>query len=233
MWHADDLDSSASYEGPQERCYCKHWQCSRLSGPSFSADQCVCWHQGQHTNQLFGNLQKQPLEHLRFCQCMTLQLVHPCCALLACVLPVSALACMCSHACMRVRFGFFARCHSTIKHTFLQACYCFLQAYVDVFTKSMQVELATSGVIMQNMAPLFVATKMSKIRKSRLDAPSATQWARAAVKHIGFETTSSPYWFHAFQWYCMSRGPTSLLNYYVLNLHLGFRKGWYKKHKAQ
>ncbi|KAL3133117.1 hypothetical protein ABBQ38_007016 [Trebouxia sp. C0009 RCD-2024] len=115
----------------------------------------------------------------------------------------------------------------------LTSVYAGTKAYVDMFTKSMQVELAASGVIMQNMAPLFVATKMSKIRKSRLDAPSATQWARAAVRHIGYETTCSPYWFHAFQWYCMARGPTSLLNYYVLNLHLGFRKGWYKKNKGK
>lgn len=105
----------------------------------------------------------------------------------------------------------------------------YLQAYVDLFTKSMQVELASSGVVMQNMAPLFVATKMSKIRKPRLDAPSAAQWARAAVKHIGYETTTSPYWFHALQWYCIARGPISLMHYYVLNLHLGFRKHWYKK----
>ena len=98
----------------------------------------------------------------------------------------------------------------------------------------MQVELATSGVIIQNMAPLFVATKMSKIRKPRLDAPSAAQWARAAVKHVGYETISSPYWFHALQWYVIAKAPCSLMNYYILNLHLGFRQQWYKKHaKAQ
>ena len=105
---------------------------------------------------------------------------------------------------------------------------------MDLFTKSMQVELSTSGVTMQNMAPLFVATKMSKIRKPRLDAPSAAQWARAAVKHIGYETTSSPYWFHALEWYCFARVPSFLLNNYLLNMHKGFRRAWYKKQaKAQ
>lgn len=104
-----------------------------------------------------------------------------------------------------------------------------LQAYVDVFTKSMQVEFAHTGVSIQNMAPLFVATKMSKIRKARLDAPSATQWANAAVKHIGYETTSSPYWFHALQWYFVAIAPTAVLNGYTLNMHLGMRRRHYKK----
>ena len=108
-----------------------------------------------------------------------------------------------------------------------------VQAYVDVFTKSMQLEVAASGVVIQNMAPLFVATKMSKIRKPRLDAPSASQWARAAVRHIGYETTSSPWWFHALQWYVIVRVPASLPNNYILNLHLGLRKRWYNKNKSQ
>lgn len=93
----------------------------------------------------------------------------------------------------------------------------------------MQVEYAQSGISIQNMAPLFVATKMSKIRKARIDAPSATQWANAAVKHIGFETTSSPWWFHALQWYFISIGPVLVLNGYTLNLHLGMRRRYYKK----
>lgn len=47
VWYADDFDGSASHEGPQERHHCKHWQCIRLSGPSFPIDQCICWNQGQ------------------------------------------------------------------------------------------------------------------------------------------------------------------------------------------
>ena len=50
LWYADDFDSSASHEGPQKGCHCQHWQCIRLSGPSMSIDQCVCWYQGQHVD---------------------------------------------------------------------------------------------------------------------------------------------------------------------------------------
>ena len=104
---------------------------------------------------------------------------------------------------------------------------------MDLFTKSLQGELATSGVTVQNMAPLFVATKMSKIRRASLGAPSAAQWARAAVRHIGYETTSTPYWFHALQWYSISIAPAWLINWYVLNMHLGIRKRYFKKRNAK
>ena len=108
-----------------------------------------------------------------------------------------------------------------------------MQAYVDVFTRSMQAELAASGVTYQNMAPLFVATKMSKIRKPSIAAPSPAQWARSAVKHIGYETISCPYWFHAVEWYCIAVAPAWLMNMYVLNMHLGMRKRYYKKKNAK
>ena len=108
-----------------------------------------------------------------------------------------------------------------------------MQAYVDVFTRSMQAELAASGVTYQNMAPLFVATKMSKIRKPSIAAPSPAQWARSAVKHIGYETISCPYWFHAVEWYCIAVAPAWLMNMYVLNMHLGMRQRYYKKQNAK
>lgn len=108
-----------------------------------------------------------------------------------------------------------------------------MQAYVDLFTKSLQGELASSGVTVQNMAPLFVATKMSKIRRPGLGAPSAAKWARSAIRHVGYETTSCPYWFHALQWFVMSSAPARLVNWYVLNMHLGIRSRYYKKRNAK
>ena len=41
---------------------------------------------------------------------------------------------------------------------------------------------------------MYVATKMSKIRRPTLDAPSPATWVKAAVAHIGYEPTQCPYW---------------------------------------
>ena len=81
----------------------------------------------------------------------------------------------------------------------LLSVYAGSKAYVDCLSRSLDVELARFGVRVQNQAPLFVATKMSKIRRASLAAPSPQQWARAAVRQIGYETTSSPFWYHALQ----------------------------------
>lgn len=68
------------------------------------------------------------------------------------------------------------------------------QMYVDMFSRSLDLEYRGSGISVQNQAPGFVATKLSKIRKPTIDAPTPDVWAAAAIRHIGYESTSSPYW---------------------------------------
>lgn len=46
----------------------------------------------------------------------------------------------------------------------LLAVYAGTKAYVDTFSRSLDAEYAAFGVRVQNQSPLFVATKMSKIR---------------------------------------------------------------------
>ncbi len=66
--------------------------------------------------------------------------------------------------------------------------------YVDMFSKSLNLEYRRFGISVQNQAPGFVATKLAKIRKATIEAPTPATWANAAVRHIGYEPTSSPYW---------------------------------------
>jgi 17beta-estradiol 17-dehydrogenase / very-long-chain 3-oxoacyl-CoA reductase len=49
---------------------------------------------------------------------------------------------------------------------------------VDELSRDLQAELSAYGVTVENQAPFYVATKMSKIRRPRLDAPSPTTWVR-------------------------------------------------------
>ena len=67
------------------------------------------------------------------------------------------------------------------------------QAYVDMFSKSLDLEYKQYGISVHNQAPAYVATKMSKIRKPTMDAPSPANWVAAAVKHIGYEPTQCPF----------------------------------------
>ena len=50
---------------------------------------------------------------------------------------------------------------------------------MDELSRDLHAELAPHGVTVENQAPFYVATKMSKIRRPRLDAPSPATWVRS------------------------------------------------------
>ena len=106
-----------------------------------------------------------------------------------------------------------------------------MQAYLDQLARSLSLEYRSYGISFQNQAPLYVATKMSKIRRPSLTAPSPQTWVNAAVAHIGYETIITPYWVHGLMWWAISLVPEQFLNAYVLRLHLGIRKRWQAKQK--
>jgi len=76
----------------------------------------------------------------------------------------------------------------------LYSVYAATKGYVEQLTRSLAVEYAGKGIHFQLQAPLYVATKMAKIRRASLTVPSATTFAKAALNHIGFETVLTPYW---------------------------------------
>lgn len=113
----------------------------------------------------------------------------------------------------------------------LLSVYAGSKAYINQFTRSMDEELKSFNVRVQDQCPFFVTTKISKIRKPRLDAPTPKAWARAAVKQIGYETDRTPYWSHGLMLLLIrSVCPAWAVNAYVTSLHKSFRRRFYKKH---
>lgn len=113
----------------------------------------------------------------------------------------------------------------------LYAVYAATKAYVDELSRDLAAELAAFGVTVENQAPFFVATKMSKIRKPRLDAPSPKTWVAAGLKQIGYQSTSSPYWVHAATATVVAMIPPLYFNAYVLRMHKDLRRRWLQKHR--
>lgn len=74
--------------------------------------------------------------------------------------------------------------------------------------------------------PLYVATKMASevaaIEGSSLFTPSPDDYARAAVRQIGYEARCMPYWAHSLQW-CFARLlPEAVLD--AWRLSIGIRR---------
>lgn len=67
----------------------------------------------------------------------------------------------------------------------------FFQKYVNWLSAILRKEYGSTGITIQTVCPMMVATKMSKVRKSSLFVPTAQQFARSAVNSIGLvdETT--------------------------------------------
>lgn len=106
------------------------------------------------------------------------------------------------------------------------------KGYIKHFTECLNLELKGKGVHVQCQVPLFVATKLAKIRKSSLFVPSPAGYARAAVAAIGYGCVVTPYWAHKLQMYLMHSLPEFITNKVVFDMHLDLRKRAQKKELA-
>lgn len=78
-----------------------------------------------------------------------------------------------------------------------------LQTYIKNFTQALRYEYASSGVTIQHLAPMFVATKMNhfseKIYRKSFFVPDPRSYSKYAVSMLGKLDDSSGYWTHGLQ----------------------------------
>ncbi|GMH46148.1 hypothetical protein BSKO_14112 [Bryopsis sp. KO-2023] len=105
----------------------------------------------------------------------------------------------------------------------LLAAYAGTKAYIEQFVKCCSVEYRDKNIIFQDQAPLFVATKMSKIRKETLSVPSPNNWVASAIRGVGFETLTPGYWFHSLMWPFVTAVPSRISEGYFFILAKSLR----------
>lgn len=74
-----------------------------------------------------------------------------------------------------------------------------LQAYVDFFSRSLNIEYKSKGIIVQSVLPFFVTSKLSKIRRANLFVPDPTTFVKSALSIVGVESRTFGYAVHAVQ----------------------------------
>ena len=107
------------------------------------------------------------------------------------------------------------------------------KSYVVMFSKALHAEYKSAGIHVQCQIPLYVATKLAKIKSASLFVASPSDYARAAISAIGYEVVVSPYWSHALQLWFLAHLPQWLLVEIVRKLHLGIRKAGLKKEQKK
>ncbi|CAF0761659.1 unnamed protein product [Didymodactylos carnosus] len=80
----------------------------------------------------------------------------------------------------------------------LLALYSGTKAFVDFFSRSLAVECANRGVLVQSLCPGFVCSKLSGIRKPSLFTPTAEQYAISALERVALPYTTG-FWAHEIQ----------------------------------
>ncbi|TMW56872.1 hypothetical protein Poli38472_006882 [Pythium oligandrum] len=101
--------------------------------------------------------------------------------------------------------------------------------FIEQFSLCLADEYKSKNVHIQCHTPMFVSTKLAKIRHASFTVPSPTVYARASVAKLGCETMISPYWPHALQIWIYESLPISLFSKGAMMSHLSLRKRALKK----
>ncbi|XP_036318956.1 very-long-chain 3-oxoacyl-CoA reductase [Rhagoletis pomonella] len=72
------------------------------------------------------------------------------------------------------------------------------KAFVDKFSVDLQTEYRSKGITVQCVQPGFVATNMSKIKRTDLMTPSPDTYVAAALNFLGYTTKTAAYLPHIF-----------------------------------
>ena len=103
------------------------------------------------------------------------------------------------------------------------------KAFVDFFSTCLRNECAGNGVDVQCVLPFYVATKMSRIRKPNMMAPSPGSYVRQTFGTLGVYSRTQGYWTHVLQAYFMGLIPSWITEKLTFNHNLSRRKAVLKR----
>ncbi|XP_013404590.1 very-long-chain 3-oxoacyl-CoA reductase [Lingula anatina] len=105
------------------------------------------------------------------------------------------------------------------------------KAFVDFFSRSLQGEYGSKGIIIQSVMPFFVSTKMSRLRPS-FSVPTPNDYAKSALCTLGLEDRTFGCISHALQGWVIKHLPEWLVTMVSNKIHKSVRAKALKR-KAQ
>ena len=109
------------------------------------------------------------------------------------------------------------------------AVYSGAKSYNDFFTQALKSEYAPHGITFQCVLPGLVASKMSKIRKPSLIAPSPDAFVRSALARLGIDDRTCGYWFHDIMMLAVDTFPRSMTANFMYDQSQSVKKRALKK----
>ncbi|XP_036440233.1 very-long-chain 3-oxoacyl-CoA reductase-B isoform X1 [Colossoma macropomum] len=106
------------------------------------------------------------------------------------------------------------------------------KAFVDFFSRGLDAEYKSKGVIIQSVLPFYVTTKLSKIKRASLDIPTPERYVAAQLNTVGLQSQTNGYLPHAIMgWATSALLPARLLTKVLMNMGLSHRARFLKKQK--
>ncbi|XP_072527931.1 very-long-chain 3-oxoacyl-CoA reductase-A [Salminus brasiliensis] len=116
----------------------------------------------------------------------------------------------------------------------LLTVYSATKAFVDFFSRGLQAEYKSKGLIIQSVLPFFVATKMTKIRKPTLDKPTPDRYVAAELTTVGLQDQTNGYFPHAVMgWLTTVLVPINLVIYFGMRMNKAQRGGYLRRRKLR
>ncbi|XP_061078646.1 very-long-chain 3-oxoacyl-CoA reductase-A [Conger conger] len=116
----------------------------------------------------------------------------------------------------------------------LLTIYSSTKAFVDFFSRGLNAEYKSRGIIIQSVLPFFVATKMTKIRKPTLDKPTPERYVAAELTTVGLESQTNGYFPHAVMgWISAVFSPVWIVLYFGMAMGKAQRAGYLRRRKQR
>jgi 17beta-estradiol 17-dehydrogenase / very-long-chain 3-oxoacyl-CoA reductase len=106
----------------------------------------------------------------------------------------------------------------------LLAVYSGTKAFVDFFSRALDAEYKSKGIIVQSITPGFVATKLSKLRSTSFLIASPSRFVLSALATVGVATRTPGWWTHAIQIGVSGMLPEWLYSYVSMKFMMPARK---------
>lgn len=111
----------------------------------------------------------------------------------------------------------------------LLSVYAASKYYTNLWSTSLNVEYANKGIRFECLAPFYITSKLSKMRKASLLVPNPTTYVKSAVSTIGAATLRCGYFPHELIIFVVSLMPSFIANKYILGQNLAIRARALKK----
>ncbi|UMM22017.1 hypothetical protein L5515_003449 [Caenorhabditis briggsae] len=115
----------------------------------------------------------------------------------------------------------------------LWAVYSATKKYVSWLTAILRKEYEHQGITIQTIAPMMVATKMSKVKRTSFFTPDGATFAKSALNTVGNSSDTTGYITHQLQLEVMDLIPTFIRDKILTNMSVGTRAAALRKKERE